>query len=333
MELPDYYKILEVSSDSTADEIKKTFRKLSLTHHPDRGGDAEKFKMISEAYEVLGDYEERKRYDAMRNNPLLGAFGGGREVPVNPSDIFGMLFGGMGGMPGMPGMGGMPGMPDFNSFSGMPAGVHVFHNGVPVNMGNRTNSNDNFNGPTFNNLNKPSPISKTVQIDIAMAYQGCSIPIPIERWVDNVNQRSKIKESETIYVDIPPGIDNDETILIEQKGNVIQLNEEIRGDVKLFIKVENKTELVRNGLDLHYTKKLTLKDALCGFIFEISYLDGKKFKINNKKGNIITPNSKKTIQNLGMKRDNRVGNLIIEFEVDFPNNLSEEIVNKLEEIL
>ena len=86
-------------------------------------------------------------------------------------------------------------------------------------------------------------------------------------------------------------------------------------------------------MDLHYIKKVTLKEAICGFMFEINYVDGKKFKINNKKGNIITPGSNKTIPKLGLKRDDKVGNLIIEFEVQFPDTLNEEVINKLEEVL
>ena len=334
MDLPDYYKILGVANNASQDEIKKTFRKQSLEHHPDRGGDGEIFKQISEAYECLGDKDERKKYDMMRNNPLFGAMGGMggmHEVPVNPADLFGMLFGG--GPMGR--MNSMAGMPDLGDFANMGPGIHVFHNGMPVNVGRGGGGGGggNFNGPTFNNINKPSPITKTVQIDIAMAYIGCSIPIPIERWVENPNQRSKIRETETVYVDIPPGIDNDESIVVEKKGNAIIVNEEIRGDIKLFIKVENKTDLIRKGLDLHYIKKVTLKEAICGFMFEINYVDGKKFKINNKKGNIITPGSNKIIPKLGMKRDDKVGNLIIEFEVQFPDTLNEEAINKLEEVL
>ena len=60
---PDYYKILGVSRDASADEIKKAFRKLARTNHPDAGGDEEKFKEINEAYEVLSDDKKRKLYD------------------------------------------------------------------------------------------------------------------------------------------------------------------------------------------------------------------------------------------------------------------------------
>ena len=58
----DYYKVLGVKESSTDDEIKKAFRKLSMKHHPDRGGDAEQFKKINEAYQTLGDSENILRF-------------------------------------------------------------------------------------------------------------------------------------------------------------------------------------------------------------------------------------------------------------------------------
>lgn len=60
---PDYYKTLGVPRTATADEIKKAFRKLARTHHPDAGGDEAKFKELNEAYEVLSDDKKRKLYD------------------------------------------------------------------------------------------------------------------------------------------------------------------------------------------------------------------------------------------------------------------------------
>src|SRR3954463_5309748 len=78
----DYYAVLGVSASASQDEIKKQYRKLAAKHHPDKNqGDpkaADRFKEISEAYQVIGDAEKRKQYDQMRQ---LGAFGGGRGGP------------------------------------------------------------------------------------------------------------------------------------------------------------------------------------------------------------------------------------------------------------
>ena len=90
---------------------------------------------------------------------------------------------------------------------------------------------------------------ETIQITMHQAYHGVSIPIDVERWV--MEQGCKANEHEIIYVDIPPGIDN-EIIVIKEKGNVI--SEQCKGDVKVTVMVENNTEFKRAGLDLIYEK-------------------------------------------------------------------------------
>ena len=105
----DYYEILGVGKDASADEIKKAFRRLAIEHHPDRGGDETKFKELNEAYEVLKDTEKRKRYDQFGHagvggnggDPFagFGGFGGGQNVnfdfgDLGLGDIFSSFFGG-----------------------------------------------------------------------------------------------------------------------------------------------------------------------------------------------------------------------------------------------
>jgi len=105
----DYYEVLGIGKTASADEIKKAFRKLAIEHHPDRGGQEDKFKEINEAYEVLKDPEKRTRYDqfghaGVGNDPGAG-FGGGGGFNQGQSmnfdfgdlglgDIFGSFFGG-----------------------------------------------------------------------------------------------------------------------------------------------------------------------------------------------------------------------------------------------
>src|SRR5438552_18477528 len=100
----DYYTVLGVPASATQDEIKKQYRKLAAKHHPDKNPNdpkaAERFKEISEAYQVLGDAEKRKQYDQMRQLGAFGGFGGNarRGGPFGP----GAAAGGPGG-PGGPG--------------------------------------------------------------------------------------------------------------------------------------------------------------------------------------------------------------------------------------
>lgn len=111
----DYYEILGVKKDATADEIKKAFRRLARKHHPDTGGSEERFKEINEAYEVLSDAEKRKQYDqfgqyfsggmppgagagAGPGGPFGGApYGVNLEDLGDLGDVFGQFFGGGGG--------------------------------------------------------------------------------------------------------------------------------------------------------------------------------------------------------------------------------------------
>ena len=86
-------------------------------------------------------------------------------------------------------------------------------------------------------------------------------------------------------------------------------------------------------MDLIYKKSLSLKESLCGFSFELQHVNGKIYNINNNKGSVVGNNQKKVIPNLGMIRDKTTGSLIIEFTVEFPKTLSEDIINKLEVLL
>ena len=85
--MENYYDILGVSETSTQDEIKKAYRKMAIEHHPDKGGDENTFKKISEAYDTIGDEGKRQQYDSQKNNP----FGGSGFNPFG--DMFDALFG------------------------------------------------------------------------------------------------------------------------------------------------------------------------------------------------------------------------------------------------
>jgi DnaJ-class molecular chaperone len=88
--MTDHYATLGVSKTATADDIKRAFRKLASQHHPDKGGDTQKFQAIQQAYATLGDDQKRAEYDNPR--PQFGGFHG-HPGGVNINDIFGQMFG------------------------------------------------------------------------------------------------------------------------------------------------------------------------------------------------------------------------------------------------
>jgi DnaJ-class molecular chaperone len=311
----DFYNILGVSEKSSKEEIKKAFRSLSMKWHPDKNqkdpNAVGMFQKINEAYETLGDDSKRSEYDNMKQNPFMrmNTFNQGMNGDVD--NFLNTLFGNVRFF-------------NENSFSeniqtdpfiGMPGGprIHLFQGGP-------------FG---FQNIQKPTPIIKNLNMNIENILSRSKLPFDIERWI--MIGGAKVFESETIYVDIPEGIDDNEIIIIRDKGNIV--NDNCKGDIKLIIKVINNTHFKRQGLDLFIEKEISLKESLCGFSFEIKHINGKSYTLNNSIGNIIEPEYKKIIPNMGLKRENVVGNLILHFHVKFPSKITQDQIEKLKEIL
>jgi DnaJ-class molecular chaperone len=333
--MSDLYGVLGVDRNASEKEIKTAFRQLSMKYHPDKNPDnqeaLEKFQTISAAYDVLSDNEKRQQYDQQSSNPFGGMGGGG--FPGHPgfrhaagvddfgdiNHVFNMMFGGGGGGGGFGGMGGMGGMGGIH-MGGMP-GVRIFHNGQP------------FGGHPFfqQQMQKPPPIIKNIDITLEQCYQGCTIPVEIERWV-LVDQSMRSIEREVVQITIPPGLTESDIIMLQGRGN--KVNDQLKGDIKIAMNITNNTIFERHGMDLIIKRKLKLKEALCGFSFEIPHLNGKTLSIQNINNmTVITPNYKHVVPNMGMVRDGNSGNLIIEFELQFPDKLTNEQIEKLRDIL
>lgn len=318
--MKNYYDILGVSNDSSESDIKKAYRALSLKYHPDRNSSsdaADKMREINESYDTLGDPSKKHIYDMNLANQSMGGNHGfnNMEEFVNAGDInniFSMFFGG-GGFPGA-----------VHHMGGDHSNVHIFHNGFR--MGGIPGVN------IFQNIQKPLPIIKNVNITLEDSYNGNMVLVEIERWV--LQNDIKVTEIKNMYINIPIGIDDGEYIIMRDHGN--QINDDIKGDIKIGIHIaRNDTDIFqRNGLDLIHKKTITLKEALCGFSFEIIHLNGKLLCLhNNTPITIIKPNYKKVINGMGMIRDNTTGNLIIEFNVDFPDSLTDQQIMQISNIL
>ena len=311
----NYYTILGINENASSEEIKKAYRTLQMKWHPDKnGGSQDSINMtqkLNEAYETLSDQQKKEEYDFNQKNPnpftRMNATGGVHHVDIN--DLFGSIFGG-----GFPGMGiNMGGI----NMGEIPPGanIHIFHG--PGGMRFQQ---------TFQ---KPEPIVRPIEVSLEQVLTGLSVPIEIERWL--LENGNKVFEKETLYVTLPAGIDEGEVIIIKDKGN--SLNANVKGDIKIPIKINNTTEFKRSGLDLILEKTISLKEALCGFSFEIKFINGKSYTLNNNKGNIIPSEYKKVYPDMGLVRDNCKGNMIIHFHVTFPEKLTEEQIAKLVDCL
>ena len=191
--MPSHYEILGISKDASEIEIKKAYRSASLKYHPDRNSSKEavtKIQEINEAYEILSDNDKKTEYDNQLNGVRTNPFQHQMNTNFNHGfgdidNIFNMMFNGRPVHPGMP-------------------NVQVFRNGNSTTHVFTSNSN----------MGPPPIMTKNVEITFEQSYSGCSIPIEIERWVQQDN--NKIPEVERLMIQIPEGVNNNETILLKE---------------------------------------------------------------------------------------------------------------------
>lgn len=296
-----YYEILNIHSNASIDEIKKAYRKLSLENHPDRNHNnhlkTEKMKKITEAYEILSNSLKSQSFNNLKNTKI--PFTNNNNLSSDDTETI------------------ANDLVQANSFFNM-----LFQGGLneqPL----------QYFTKSFKQMQKPKAIYKTLEITLEQAYFGCSLPIEIEKLIQENNIQKY--ETETLYVSIPIGIDNNEIITLKEMGNIE--SEWNKGDVKIIIKIISNNLFERKGLDLIYNKTITFKESLCGFSFNIIHLNNKTYQINNNDGTIILDKVNKIIPKLGMIRNSHIGNLIIIFNISYPEKLSKEKINNLKEIL
>ena len=192
---------------------------------------------------------------------------------------------------------------------------------------------NNFKGVNSFKQRHVLNIDKSYEITFQESWSGIIKQLIIERFslIDNM----KVVETEQLYIRIPPGIRNGNVIILKGKGNSI--HNRLFGDVMVNIVVKNNTEFIRDELDLILKKKITFKESLVGFKFDIKHISGKKYCINNFDGKVIKDGYMKIVPKLGFFTEARgvktEGNLLVVFSVEYPDKLEKEVRDKLAEAL
>lgn len=297
----DYYEILGVSKSASADEIKKAFRRLAVKYHPDKeGGDEVKFKEINEAYEVLKDQQKRQRYDqfghagvggaaggrAGSGNPFGGGFGGFGNQNINFEDLggfgdlFGDLFGG-GRRSARPHRGQDIATEIVISFEDAVFGVekeitlalddtcaHCKGSGAEPGHSVKT-------CPICQGTGQVNRVMNTIfgQIQQTATCETChgqgKVP---EKPCSVCHGRGTQRQSQTIKVKIPAGIDDGAAIRLNGRGQAVQGGE--KGDLYVNIRVKPHKDFTREGDLILSAETVDMVTAALGGTKEVQTVDG-----------------------------------------------------------
>jgi molecular chaperone DnaJ len=354
----DYYGVLGVPEKATADEIKKQYRRLAKQYHPDSNkGDpksADRFKEISEAYQILGDEKKRKQYDDMRR---LGAFegfasraggGGGGPRPGGPrpggpggaqyeefdigglgglGDLFGSIFGGGGrGRPSGPEQG-----QSVETTLEIPFRVAAMGGKVPIDL----EVNEECATCGGSGAAKGAKVQTCPECGgrgaISFGQGGFAVnrPCPMCLGKGSVatakcgtcggagEQRVKRK----INITVPAGTETGSKIRLKGQGGR-GLRGGPAGDIVLTFNVKADTNWERDGLDLIVRAEVNVAQATLGSKITVETLDEKKVSIRIPPG---TPSGKRfRIRGQGVVKDGKTGDLLVEIGVVVPGSLTSE---------
>jgi DnaJ-class molecular chaperone len=332
----NYYDILGIEKNASEEEIKKAYRKMAVKWHPDKNPNnkieaEEKFKIISEAFTVLSDPSKKEVYDKYGKDGLkqhengMGGMGG-----QSPEDIFSMFFGG-----------GNPFGHDFNRNHPQEVKSKAKIVEIPLNLkeiyfgtkkkitlkldrhcnncngdgGHNKNICNECNGngvKIFNRMIGPNMIQRFTEN--CKKCEGSKYTF--EKKCEKCNGKKVKSIEEQFIITIDHGVENDDTIIYENKGN--QYPNELIGDIIFIVKEANNSTLIRIGNDLLYNYTISLGDSLIGCNIKIDHINGEKIVITE--NNFIKDNSYSVIKNKGMaiKGSSTYGSLYIIYTINYP---------------
>jgi molecular chaperone DnaJ len=350
----DYYDVLGVKKDASADELKKAFRRAAVEHHPDRGGDETKFKEINEAYEVLKDNEKRKRYDQFGHagvggasgNPFGGGFGGqGQNInfdfgDLGLGDIFSSFFGGAAG--------GQQGRPRQSRGRDVEAGVEISFEqavfgtdiqldlqledscehckGTTVEPGYELKTCDQCKGSgqvmnvmrtVFGNIQQAAVCPKCHGIG-KIPEKACSV----------CKGKGTRPKKQTIQLKIPAGIDDGATIRLREHGEAIANGP--KGDLYVNVRVQPHKKFTREGDLILSEEHIGMVDAALGAELDVETVDG-PVRMKVPAGTQSGSDFKLSNHGVPHLKGNSRGAHIVTLVVDTPTKLSKQQQKLLEE--
>ena len=349
----DYYEVLGITKQASADEIKSAYRKAAIKWHPDKWVDGteqekktaeDKFKEASEAYSVLSDPDKRAKYDQFGFAGVDGA-GGGFDFSQgfgNLNDIlnnlFGGAFGGFGGFSGFGGFGGGGGSAQ-RTYRGRDIRTRVKltlerNRPCPVCGGKGTkNASDVKTCPTCKGSGQVQHVANTL-FGRTMTYTTCPQCNGEGKIVSNPCRHcggtGLVRKRETVKVTIPAGVEDGMQLSIRSEGHSAPHNG-TNGDLLVIVEAIEHPYLKRDGNNLYYTALISAVDAMLGTTISVPTLDGSeslKVDAGTQSGTIVRLRGK------GMPSLNGYGkgDQYVKILVWIPKKLSRQEREKLEEM-
>lgn len=340
----DFYAVLGVSKNASAEDIKQAYRKLSKELHPDKHkGDKaaeQKFKDVNEAYEALRDPEKRKRYDQFGEAGVNGGAGGQGFGGFDFSgfqqgdmggfgDLFESFFGGRGQSPGSRDRGSDHEVQIRITLKDVLNGIKVpltFQRLVKCSVCEGSGAGEGaktITCPTCNGTGQVTRVANSLfgQIQQRSVCQTCrgSGTIP-EKPCKKCDGEGRVSERSTVTVEIPAGIEDGQTLRVREQGDAGR-RKAATGDLFVHISVQEDKHFERQGADIHSQVPLDLLTAILGGEIDVETLHG-KVKLAISEG--TQPESVLRIKGKGLPEvgRSRHGDHYVKVNVEVPGRLS-----------
>lgn len=343
----DFYEILGISKNATAEEIKKAYRKKAIEFHPDKNPGnkeaEENFKKAAEAYEVLSDPNKKAKYDQYGHTAFDGNGGFGGGGGMNMDDIFsqfGDIFGGggFGGFGGFGGGGGQRRMKGSNLRIKVKLTLEEIANGVEKKVKvKRKVQAAGVSYKTCGTCNGSGQVLRVTNTILGRMQTATTCPTcggagqSISSKPNNADAQGMILEDETVSIKIPAGVVDGMQLKVSGKGNDAPGNG-IPGDLIVAIEEVEHEFLKREGENLHYDLYISVAEAALGVSKDIEAIGGKlRIKLDEgiQSGKILRLKGK------GIPNINSYGNgdLLVHINVWTPKKLDREQKEFFEKML